>query len=147
MLTLWNHFDRQMNNELRLMNNLFCEVAPRRGQLRSLGFPRVNLSETDEAFELEAEVPGFTAESLKLSFHEGVLTIEGKLDEANDEAEGESRRTLRRERKKLSFKRSFRFGSDVVDADLNAAVKDGILSVSIPKTPVGQPRTIAVTNG
>lgn len=92
--------------------------------------PRVNISEKDEAFQLELLAPGFSKEDLKLNVQEDMLTISAE-NETREEAQDE--RYTRREFSKRSFSRSFRL-PDQVDADgIQAEHVNGVLKVSLPK--------------
>lgn len=110
--------------------------------LRSLGWPRVDVVESESAYEVKADVPGFSSSQLAVTFHDGVLKIEGKLEETSEET-GEQR-TLRRERQALSFARSFRFDNKVDGDKLDAALKDGVLIVTLPKPEAAKPRDVVV---
>ena len=146
MLTLWNGMDRSLSHELRHMDRMLSGFAPRpslRGTaLRSLVEPRVDVVDSENAYEVKADVPGFTNDQLTVTFHDSVLKIEGRLEDAPGEQD--ERRTLRRERQSLSFSRSLRFDSDVDGDKLDATLKDGVLVVILPKAEAAKPRAIAV---
>ena len=141
MMTLWNGFDRTMNDELRRMSALFNPRLPAR-RLDTPSFPAVNVLETDHALVVSAEVPGFTPDQVDVTVHDGVLTLEGKLEaDKKEEHEG---RVVYRERRASAFKRTFTLNADVdVDA-VTAVVKDGLLTVTLPKSEAATPKKIAV---
>ncbi len=139
MLTLWNGFDRTMNDELRRMGTLFHQ-RPRR-TADAAARPAVNVIESDSALVVSAEVPGFAPERVNVTVHDGVLTIEGSVDtESNEEGE----RVVYRERHHASFKRTFTLNADVRTDDVTAVVKDGLLTVTLPKSEAATPRKIEV---
>ena len=76
MLTLWNGFGRDLNNEFRQMDRMLDDMwrVPRR--TASATFPRVDVEETPEALVLHADVPGMTADDVRITLHEGVLVLE-----------------------------------------------------------------------
>ena len=78
---------------------------------------------------------------LNVEVEEGVLTISGdKHSTFNDDGA----KVIRRELKQSSFKRSFELGELLNGEDISASFKDGILSVSIPKTEPEKPKKHAV---
>jgi HSP20 family protein len=141
MLSLWNGFDRVFDDELRRMNRLVTRDAqPRFGRE---SYPRVNVLETDGALVVSAEVPGFAPNNVEVTVHDGVLAIEGKVDEAKTQEEG---KVLYSERRNVSFKRTFTLNTDVDVERVTAVVKDGLLSVTLPKVAAAKPRQIAVAS-
>ncbi len=140
MLTLWNGFDRVFDDELRRMSQLL--VREPRPRFARQSYPRVRVLETDEALIVSAEVPGFAPQNVEVVVHDGVLTLEGKVAEAEEALQGE---VLYSERRNVSFKRTFTLNAEVnVDA-VTAAVKDGLLTVTLPKVLAVKPRHIAVS--
>ena len=145
MLTHYNNgFDRLFGRQATLMDQLFSDFEAR-PRFEAQG-PKVDIVETEGAYELTAEVPGMTAEDIDITLHEGVLTISGKVERNAAKTEGEegAPRTVFRERHQVSFARRFRLG-DKVDAEgVDATVRDGLLTVTLPKPAAVQPRKIAV---
>lgn len=149
MLTLWNGFGRDLNNEFRQMDRMLDDMwrVPRR--TASATFPRVDVEETPEALVLHADVPGMTADDVRITLHEGVLVLEGgfakdgQTKENTKEGEVEPR-YLVRERQALTFKRTFKLGRDLDPEAVTASVKDGVLRVTLPKRPQVQPREIPI---
>ena len=140
MLALWNGFDRSLAHDLRRMDRLFAGLD-RRPTFRAPAWPRVMVDETESAFEVQAEVPGFSAEDITVTLHEGELKIEGRTKEAEPV---EGRTSLRQERRRVSFTRTFGVGIEIDEANVSAVVKDGLLTITLPKAPEVQPKTIAV---
>lgn len=90
---------------------------------------RTDVTDTGDAFKLEAELPGFKKENIELNIENDILTItaERKLDE-----EEKSKNFIKRERFYGSYSRSF----DVSGVDIegiDAEYTDGILSLTMPK--------------
>ncbi len=141
MLTLWNGFDRIFDDELRRMDELLStrKAAPRYG---AGSYPRVNVVETEAALVVSAEVPGFSPADVDVTMHDGVLTIEGRVnEEKQDTQEG---KLVYSERRNVSFKRTFTLHTDVNVENITAVVKDGLLTVTLPKAEAVKPRQIAV---
>ncbi len=103
-------------------------------------FPAVNAWQDDDAFHVEAELSGFTIEDLDIALTDNQLTISGErtFDLPADSA------YVRRERPCGKFTRVLRVATDI-DADKVAAtLKDGVLTVTLPKAPAIKPRKISV---
>lgn len=154
MLTLWNGFDRNLHDELakmdRLLDGAFFTPEKTNGTFRPAmtSWPRVDVVEDDDALRLVADVPGMSADDIAITLHEGVLVIEGKMqNEQRDESEGDetARRYLFRERQDLAFKRSFKLGRDLDGDDVSATVDNGVLTVVLPKVAKPEPRQIKIT--
>jgi HSP20 family protein len=142
MLTLWNGFDRNFGRALAQHQRLFNDSQTRPGL--SAGWPRVEIAETPEALEVKAEVPGFAADDITINLHEGILTLEGKMSSEQEQQTAE-RKVLFSERRELSFTRTFRVGRDLDADNINANLKDGLLTVVLPKAEAVKPRQIAIT--
>jgi len=100
-------------------------------------YPKVNVYEYDDKIGIVAEIPGLDKKQLTVEVEEGVLTIAG---DKHGSFEDEGAKVLRRELKQSSFKRSFELG-ELLDGDNIAAnFKDGILSISIPKSEPEKPK-------
>ena len=100
-------------------------------------YPKVNVYEYDDKIGIVAEIPGLDKKQLTVEVEEGVLTIAG---DKHGTFEDEGAKVLRRELKQSSFKRSFELG-ELLDGDNIAAnFKDGILSISIPKSEPEKPK-------
>lgn len=104
-------------------------------------YPKIDVVEENDLFVLHAELPGLKREDIKVGFENQVLTIEG---ERKHEAEESGKQYFHRERVYGSFKRSFRLGTEVNTEKITAAYKDGILTVTLPKSEAVKPRQIDV---
>ncbi|MGA9442700.1 MAG: Hsp20/alpha crystallin family protein [Methyloceanibacter sp.] len=93
--------------------------------------PAVDIVEHDENYQVTAELPGMDEKDIDVKFADGVLTIKG---EKREESEEKQKDYYRSERRFGAFQRSFRV-PDGVEADKIAAnVKDGVLTVLLPKS-------------
>ena len=104
--------------------------------------PRVDIAENEQAFILQAELPGMKREEISVSLEDGVLTLSG---ERKTENEKEGPNYVHRERNTGSFKRTFRLGKEVKADKISAAYKDGVLTVTLPKAEEVKPRQIEVS--
>lgn len=114
--TFFNHY---FNDDL--FNNFF------EGDL-----PATNVTETDKAFNIEVSIPGFNKEDIKIAIEKNILNISAHTEVENEE-KGENEKILRREFKKSSFERRFTIPDNIDTENIEAAQKDGILSISLPK--------------
>jgi HSP20 family protein len=103
--------------------------------------PAIDLSETPEAFLVEASVPGLKAEDIQVSFEDNVLTISGEIHQKEEQKE---RNYHRVERRYGSFKRSIALPNSVQADKIEASLENGILHLSIPKAEEVKPRRITV---
>jgi HSP20 family protein len=103
--------------------------------------PPVDISETDQEFQVKAELPGIKKQDIKVTLEGGILTLQGERPE---EQEDKGRRIHRVERSYGRFVRSFTL-PDVVDATkVNAEFKDGVLTLRLHKSPAAVPKAIEV---
>jgi HSP20 family protein len=103
--------------------------------------PRVDIAETDKAFEIKAEIPEVNKEDVKVTVHNGVLTIQGNRKQ---ETEEKGKKFHRIERFYGSFTRSFTLPENVDEADISASFKGGMLTLQIQKTEEAKPKSIEV---
>lgn len=104
--------------------------------------PSADISETDTAYLIKAEIPGVKKEDVKVTVQEGMLTIQG---ERKMEKEEKDKKFHRVERSYGSFMRSFRLPDDADESAVKAEFKDGMLNVTLPKSPKAKPKAINVT--
>ncbi|MCX6017155.1 MAG: Hsp20/alpha crystallin family protein [Chloroflexi bacterium] len=103
--------------------------------------PAVDLSETADAYRIEAELPGWKPEQVEISIENGVLTLKG---EAAEETAAEGEKQHVREIARSSFLRRFALPAEV-DADkATAEFTLGMLQLSIPKAEVVKPKQIRI---
>ncbi|MDV3504553.1 MAG: Hsp20/alpha crystallin family protein [Marinobacter sp.] len=145
-LTRWNpvnEFDDLMNRYNRLFG-LTRSNGEREGKdlfSRSDWAPAVDIKETPEAFTIEAELPGMAKEDVKVTVHDGVLSIQG---ERKHEEESNDRKHHRIERVYGSFLRRFTLPDNVDEGSIHANFKDGILSLTLQKSEPAEPKAIEV---
>ncbi len=97
--------------------------------------PAVDLVEKDRAYEIKAELPGLDESNIEVSVRNGSIVISGEKQEEKEE-KGKGYHV--RERQFGSFQRAFAIPAGV-DADrIDAAFKNGVLTVTLPKTAEAQ---------
>jgi HSP20 family protein len=146
-LAQWNPFE-DMVTLREAMNQLVEDSVVRpmnavAGQHRSF-VPELNLSETENAFVVEATVPGIKPEDINITVENNVLTITG---EAKHETESEGKTYHRIERRYGKFQRTITLPNTVKVDAINASSENGVLHVEIPKAEETKPRRITVNVG
>ena len=93
--------------------------------------PAVDIYETADELVLTADMPGVAKEGLQLEVSRGVLTLEGEIQAADNQ-------------RQRSYYRQFTL-SERIDADSgDAALKDGVLTLRLPKSEAAKPKKIEV---
>ena len=90
---------------------------------------KCDIYEKDNTYYLEADIPGFSKEDIKVEFNKGNLTITA---EKNSEEEEKDKNYLRRERYYGKYQRSFYLG-EVDEEACEASFTNGILKIKVPK--------------
>ena len=103
--------------------------------------PSVDVSETDDDYRIKVELPGVNKQDVKVSIHEGVLTIQG---ERKFESEEKNRKYHRVEREYGRFARSFVLPENVDETSVDASHTDGLLIVTLGKVEQAKPQSIEV---
>jgi HSP20 family protein len=103
--------------------------------------PPVDLHETDNQYVVNAEVPGLRREDIHIHVHEGRLTLSGARRERSAPCE----QYHRVERGHGSFSRTFHLPLPIAENEITADLKDGVLTVVVPKTTDPTPRRIRVS--
>lgn len=103
--------------------------------------PPVDLYETADAYVLTAEIPGLDRDDIDIQTGEGRLVLSGMRQERPVACE----QFHRLERGHGSFQRTFQLPLPVDDAAVTADLKDGVLTVRIPKLPASSSRRISIT--
>ncbi|MGK5015730.1 Hsp20/alpha crystallin family protein [Janthinobacterium sp. HLS12-2] len=91
---------------------------------------KIDVSETDVADTVKAEIPGVKKEDIKVDVEGGVVSITAEL---KHESEVETGKLLRTERTYGEQRRSFTLAQDIDDAKVVASYADGVLTLSLPK--------------
>lgn len=105
-----------------------------------------DLVEGDSEFRINAELPGMAEEDVEVTFSDDMLTIRAEKEDKKEEKEEDYHLMERRTGK---FRRSFSL-PPTVDADkISASLKDGVLSIVLPKRPEAKTETkkISVSKG
>jgi HSP20 family protein len=128
-LPVFGQFDRLLSNPFAFSDGLLSTQTG----------PAVNVYETQDEYVLEAELPGWKREEVDINFENNVLTLSGQRN-----LQGDDRNWLRVEGLTGSFSRSFTISSAVDAARVEAEMKDGVLSIHLPKREEAKPRQIEI---
>ena len=151
MLTLWSElnplarFAPRRNDgfdELRReMNRLFFDFEREfPGYAFNAQSPEVTLEDAGDALLLRAEVPGVTEKDLELQVQENSVTLRGGRKEETEKGHS----VHRKERADFRFARSFNLPVKVDAEKVEASLKNGILTITLPKAETAKPRKISV---
>jgi HSP20 family protein len=140
----WSSPFRELDELRREMDRVFGSLSEGTGFGAAGVFPAINVSETNDAVFVKAELPGMKSDDLDVTFENGTVTLSGER-EAEEESGDVSYH--RRERQWGSFRRSFSIPQRI-DADgVRARYLDGILTVELPKAAEARPKQIAIQAG
>ena len=101
--------------------------------------PLVDLADNGKEYVVKAEVPGLNRDDLTIEVTENSVEISGetKAEEKEDKSEG----YIRRERRYSSFDRSLPLPENVLTDQVDAELKDGVLTVKLPKAAPPEKKT------
>jgi HSP20 family protein len=131
MMTFRKEMDRWMDRFWE------ADEAPATG----IWSPRVDVSETNDAFTVKADVPGIEPKDIQVTIENGVLDIRG---EKRQELEQKDERLYRSERSYGSFIRNLRLPTHVDGTKVTARFKNGVLTIVLPKAPEARGQAIPI---
>lgn len=102
----------------------------------------VDVVEDDESIVVTADIPGFDRKDIEIRVTDHTLRIDAEHEETVDESEDE--RYLRRERRHRSMSRSIQLPSEVDTGNVEARIKNGVLSITLPKTEPEDAREVEI---
>ncbi len=144
----WNLF-REMDSLRKEMDELFRGVGSGTAEtafLPGVGthrYPRINLSEDQENYYLEALLPGVSESEIELSVTGNTLTLSG---ERSEEKADDGRTWHRRERGSGKFLRTIELPSDINGNKVSAEYKQGALTVVLAKAESAKPKKISIAS-
>jgi HSP20 family protein len=134
-------FEQMTERMRRMLDQTFDNLAPALLSDQGVWLPDVDIEETDDAYIVEAELPGVREKDVNIEVMGNELMITGDIKER--ERKGILRRQTRRTgRFEFRVMLPERLDSDDIDAKL----KDGVLTVRVPKSQRAQRRRIEVNN-
>ncbi|MFG0336256.1 MAG: Hsp20/alpha crystallin family protein [Maioricimonas sp. JB049] len=105
--------------------------------------PRVDIVENDDRFHLHAEMPGVNEEGIEVELEQDLLTLRGTAERSGPEGY----RLVYGDRRGRRFERTFRLPQEVNREQIEASVRDGVLTVTLGKVAEAVPKRIAVKRG
>jgi HSP20 family protein len=109
---------------------------------KSTWYPAVDVLESKDSYLVRAELPGMKKDDIKVEVNDGTLTISGE-SKSEKPAEGVEYRHV--ERVATKFWRSFSLPEIAKQDGIEAAYKDGILEIRVPKAEEAKPRQIEIS--
>ena len=142
-LTPWTGFGTLRQEMDRLFDRFF---EPKMEELSALAgwAPKVDVSETRDALVVKAETAGVDSKDIQVSLQGDLLTIKG---EKRQEKEEKDEHYHRMERSYGSFARSIRLPVAVDAGKVDASFKNGLLTITLPKTPAAKGTTVPIKEG
>lgn len=138
-------------NELALFNNLFDGfdedglLMPSFSLKKAFNLPKTDVKEDEKAYTLEMDLPGKTEKDVNVELNNNVLTISSANEDKKEEKSGKKdNKWIIKERSWSKFSRSFTLPEDVDPEKLAATVKNGILTVTMPRKESTTPKKIAI---
>lgn len=126
---LFEALDRQLDRDYRSARDFPIEA-----------YPTVNAYDSGNEFVVVADVPGMRDADLHITLLEETLTVSGERKVGAPEGYT----AIRRERPSLQFSRTIPLPNKVDAEKVVAEVRDGVLTIRLPKAPAAQSRTIEV---
>ncbi len=106
---------------------------------RMLTFP-MEMKSTKDEYTLTGMLPGLNADEINIQFNNGLLTIEGEYQEIRDE----NSEYLFSELPVGKFSRSIEIEDPIVSDRIEASMRDGVLTIRIPKAEEAKPKSIKI---
>lgn len=138
---------REMRRLQREIDDLFESFLPttnggdQEARESAVWAPRVDLSETEDAYFIHVDVPGMTKDDLEINYQDGVLSVSG---ERRAEERKERHNFVRVERSFGNFYRSFRLPKAVDEGSIEATYENGVLTIEVQKSEESKPRRIEI---
>jgi len=125
-----------MEARRRMMRRMFDETVE---EEPTFSIP-MNLSSTQDDYTITALVPGLSSDAVNIQFNNGVLTVDGEYPESQLEGQEVHLSEL----PVGKFSRSIEFNNPVAAEKIEASLKDGVLTLRIPKAEEAKPKTIKI---
>lgn len=137
--------------ELSLFNSIFNDLMGTSGNFYSnASAPRVDITEENNAYTLEMELPGRSENDVTIELERDSLKIASKTSETEEKESDKKKEDKKepqyilKERRIYDFERRFKLPNDVDAESISANFKNGVLSVTLGKKAVAAPRKIAI---
>ena len=127
------------NNAMTDFDTIFDDMFGNWG-VRNSTIPSVDVLEDEKNYYIEAELAGYEEKDVKVDLDNHVLHISSEKGHNREN----NRKYLVRERNYVKFDRSFTLPENVDESKIDAHFENGILTITLPKVPVEQPKRISI---
>jgi HSP20 family protein len=103
--------------------------------------PATDVFETEEALTVVLEMPGVSKENVNIQLENDVITVEGRVDFSNYEG----LQPLYTEYNVGNYRRSFQVSSKIDQERISAELKEGVMTLVLPKSEKARARKISLT--
>jgi len=103
--------------------------------------PRMDLTETDDAYHLQMDLPGLSKSDIKIRMDDNHLMVSG---ERHEESTHEDEDSVHSERYFGSFYRSVQLPASIEEDQIEAHFRNGVLTVELPKSEASRPKHIEI---
>lgn len=119
------------------------EIREQEGTREGLYFqPSVDIYESDESLTLVADVPGSTADDVEIDLRDNLLTLTARASRLD-----ERWKPLYQEYRLGHYLRQFRLGQQIDQKRISAQIRDGVLTLTLPKAESAIPKRIQIRSG
>ncbi len=115
-----------------VFDDFFGAPVVHTGHVSGSSSMKADITETDKAYLIEMDLPGYSKNDVQAELKDGYMTITAEHSTQNEEKNKEGK-IIRRERYQGVCRRSFYVGETVTEQDIKAKFKDGVLSLEVPK--------------
>ncbi|HUN24389.1 MAG TPA: Hsp20/alpha crystallin family protein [Anaerolineales bacterium] len=133
---------RKIASLSNLMDRVFDDVITRTNLpwAEALGLA-IDVHQTEDAYVVTADLPGWTADQIKIEVLDNVVSIRGeKVEEKSEEKAG----YLLKERRSGNFSRSFSLPKAIDSSKVQAELQNGVLSLNLPLAEEVKPKAVSV---
>ncbi len=129
LLLRTNRYPIQNSLFNNFFDDVFSDLEP--FEKKSDFNPKTDIIELKDAFQISLEVAGLRLEDIEVTMNQGVLEIKG--EKVREKLENEDSKIHRTERIYGEFERKFKLSEMIEEQDIEAAMKDGVLTLTLPK--------------
>ncbi len=143
-MTHWrgpNLLDEARKEMEGVFSRFFGPMAESDRESRHAWSPRVDVSESDKAVTVVADLPGVDPKDVEITLNDGMLTIKG---EKKEEKEEKGKNFHRTERFVGSFFRQIMMPTGADEEKVAATSANGTITITIPKKANAQPKKVAI---
>ena len=129
-----------MTKELEAKDKTAVSVEGEQTRPGPLFVPNVDIYESEDGMTLLADMPGVVKDGLTIDLKDNILTIRGNVPQPEDDGPN----VIYREYETGDYYRQFTLSEKIAQEEITAALKDGVLTLFLPKSKPASPRRIEV---